>query len=83
MPYPKSIRNAPELRLGLSLFMQAFQDLDTSRLNGMSIGRIPWVQIFDYCDRIEVIGEQKDDVIYHVQAMDEWYVAWVRKKNGS
>lgn len=81
-PYPDSIRNAPELKMGLGLYLQAFQDLDSSRLNGMSMGRIPWVTIYDYCDRIGVIGDQRTDLIYCIQALDVWYVNWHREKNG-
>ena len=81
-PYPDSIRKAPELDLGLGLYMQAFLDLDSSRLNGMSMGRIPWLTIYDYCDRIEVVGDQRIDLIYCVQALDAWYVEWHREKDG-
>ncbi len=80
-PYPKSIRNAPELDMGLGLYMQAFLDLDSSRLNGMSMGRIPWLTIYDYCDKIEVIGDQRIDLIYCVQSLDDWYVGWHKEKN--
>ena len=80
-PYPNSIRDAPELDMGLGLYMQAFLDLDSSRLSGMSMGRIPWLTINDYCDRIGVIGDQKVDLIYCVQGLDNWYVEWHREKN--
>lgn len=81
-PYPKSIRNAPELEMGLGLYMQAFLDLDSSRLSGMSMGRIPWLTIYDYCDRIGVIGDQRIDLIYCVQSLDDWYVEWHKEKSG-
>ncbi len=79
-PYPKSIRDAPVLTMGLGLYMQAFMDLDGSRLSGMEMGRIPWLTIFDYCDRIEVTGDQRTDLIYCVQALDAWYVGWHKEK---
>lgn len=81
-PYPQSIQNAPELRLGLNLFMQAFTDLDSSRMMSMQVGRIPWATIYDYCERIGVSGEQREDVIFQVQAMDVWYINWNKAKNG-
>lgn len=81
MPYPDSIRDAPELHPGLSLFMDAFQDLDGSRINGMSLGRIPWMAISEYCDRLEIIDDQREDVIFQVQALDTWYLGWVKSKN--
>ena len=83
MPYPDSIRDAPELCMGLGLFMQAFIDLDNSRINGMQMGRIPWITIFDYCERIGVVGEQRTDVIAHVMALDTWYLEWHKEKNPS
>ena len=56
-------------------------DLDSSRLNGMSMGRIPWLTIFYYCSAIEVTGDQRTDLIYCVQALDAWYVGWHKEKN--
>ena len=80
-PYPKSIRDAPELDMGLGLYMQAFLDLDSSRINGMSMGRISWLTIDDYCKRIGVVGDQRIDLIYCVQGLDNWYVGWHREKH--
>ena len=67
--------------MGLGLCMQAFLDLDSSRLSGMSMGRIPWLTINDYCGQIGVVGDQKVDLIYCVQGLDNWYVEWQREKN--
>ncbi len=67
--------------MGLGLYMQTFMDLDGSRINGMSMGRIPWLTIDDYCERIGVVGDQRTDLIYCVQALDAWYVDWHREKN--
>lgn len=62
--------------------MDAFQDLDSSRINGMSMGRIPWIAISEYCDRQGMDEEQREDAIYQVQTLDNWYLAWVKTKNG-
>lgn len=74
MPIPDAIQNAPELQMGLELFMQAFIDLDGSRVSGMQEGRIPWLTIWDYCDRLEILGELREDMLYLVQELDIFYL---------
>ena len=81
MPIPEKIKNAPELRLGLQLFMTAFMDLSASRPSGWGISPIPWDVIYMYCVRLELDEEQTEDTLYHVQSMDVAYITWQTAKN--
>lgn len=81
MPIPDSIRDAPELRLGLQLFLNGFMDLTGSRPSGFGISPIPWHMITDYCDRLGLSGDQTEDMIRHVQALDTVYIEKKTKKD--
>lgn len=78
---PEKIKNAPELLRGLSLYYNAFQDLSSTRAVGMSLGPIPWMAINDYCLTYEITGEQREDMFYHVAAMDNVYRSHVESKS--
>jgi len=81
MPLPDRIQNAPELFLGLELFYVAFMNLSSCRSQGYGTeGPIGWLQINDYCITYGIIGEQRDDLIYHVQHLDETYLGFKTKK---
>jgi hypothetical protein len=71
---PKPIQEAPELQLGLELFYGAFFDLASCRTSGMGEGPIPWSAIRDYCVTFEIEGEQREDMFYHVRALDVAYL---------
>lgn len=75
MPIPEKILNAPELMTGLSFFFNAFMDLTTCRYKGgYSDGPIPWVAINEYCKHHYIVGEQREDLEYHIQRMDMEYM---------
>ena|ERR1017187_993375 len=69
-PIPERIANAPELRLGLELYLQAFFDLDSERSHGMGLTRIAWSSIVDYSIALGLNEDETDDMIYFVKAMD-------------
>lgn len=73
LPLPGKIQNAPELELGLELFWSAFWDLNSSRPIGLDEGPIRWVDIWDYCDRMEIYDEQREDLLHHIKEMDQAY----------
>lgn len=81
MKMPEKIKNAPELRLGLQLFMNAFMDLSASRPSGFGLSPIPWDAIYMYCVRGEMDEEQIEDTLYHVQRLDTAYLNWNAAKN--
>lgn len=60
--------------------MTAFHSLTSSRSYGLEQGPIPWGAIQDWCDRYEIEGEQREDVMYHVRALDNAYLEECRKK---
>lgn len=78
LPLPKRIQNAPQLELGLELYYGAFFDLNSCRPVGMEEGPIRWIDIHDYCDRLEIVGDQRDDMHYHIRSMDNAFLEWKR-----
>jgi len=79
---PKAIKNAPRLLPGLDLYLMAFHRLDTCRNASFSgIGNISWAAIMDYCDRTGIRDqEQRDDMEYHINALDSVYQEWIASK---
>lgn len=80
---PSRIANAPQLQIGLQLFLQAFLDLDTDRQAAMSVLPIPYSSIWNYTAAFELDDEQTADVFYHVRSMDNFYLKWFASKNKS
>lgn len=79
-PLPDRIKNAPELQLGLEFFYLAFLELSSCRYLGFGAGPIPWLSISSYCEINDVVGEQREDLIFHVQKLDQAYLDWESKK---
>ena len=77
---PKRIAEAPILQQGLEIFYIAFFDLSSSRPIGFSEGQISWISMWDYCERLEIRGSQRDDLIYLVSAMDRAYLKHRKKE---
>ena len=77
-PVPEKILNAPVLDLGLEFFYVAFQHLLTCKsFNGV----IPYTDIEAFATANDVVGEQRDDLHYHIRALDNWYSEWSEKKS--
>lgn len=83
MPLPDFMLNAPELQIGLQLFLQAFFDLDTERSHSMGIVLIPWSSIKDYARTYEFDEEQTEDLLFLIRAMDIAHTKNISKKNGT
>lgn len=73
-PIPDRIANAPELILGLDLFINAFLDLDSERNSGFALGPIPWTKIKEYAQTYDFDLELTEDLIYYVKALDNDYL---------
>jgi hypothetical protein len=58
----------------------AFLDLTTCREVGYAVGPITWMTLQRYAEVYEVEGEQREDLFYHVQKLDEAYLKWSRAK---
>lgn len=80
MPIPDRIKNAPELELGLGIYLGAFYDLDTCRPVGWEEGPIPWTAISEWCDRHGLDGDQRDAMNHHIRAMDLEYLKYRASK---
>lgn len=81
LPLPKAIQNAPSLRLGLELFMQGFNDLDSSRTIGMVEGPISWNAVQEYCMLNELDEDQTADMHYYIREMDSEFLKERKKKS--
>jgi hypothetical protein len=84
-PVPDKIKNAPELQRGLEFYYMAFQDLHTCRNSGgmSGDGPISWFAMNDYCDRLGVWHDDREDLIFLVGKMDDAYRKHVAKKHES
>lgn len=81
MPIPDKIANAPLLYLGLDLYYSAFMDLTTCRGHSYGTeGAISYLHISEYCMVHDIWGEQRDDMIYHMQHMDAAYLQYKGNK---
>lgn len=81
MPIPPKIANAPELTLGLELYLEGFLDLSSCRSVGMSLGPIPWTAMDRYCEVEGIADETRDDFIYLVKGLDVYYLELMEAKS--
>lgn len=61
-------------------YLKAFNTLGTSRLNGMSVGPIPWDKILDYGIRFGLDSEMLDPFLKIILELDEAYLKELNKK---
>lgn len=80
MPLPARIAEAPVMLIGLGLFWEAFWDLMNSRPVGMALGHIPWTAVNEYANVMEIVGDQRLDLYYHVRKLDEAYLVHANKE---
>ena len=67
--------------IGLELFYGVYVDLSSCRPIGWGPGPIPWTAVDQYARRYGIVGEQFDDLVYYIRAMDLAYLAHYDKKN--
>jgi hypothetical protein len=80
-PIPARFLTAPELYAGLGLYHMAFMDLTTCRQISQGVmGPISWQSIQNYCNEYDIHGEQREDMFYFVQKLDEAYLNWSHDK---
>lgn len=60
--------------MGLEFYYQAFVELNSCRMQGMSEGPIPWTAIEQYCQLKDITGHQKEDLFTHIEEMDAAYL---------
>lgn len=80
LPLPAKIADAPQLALGLQLYLVAFFDLLGQRQFGMVAGPIPYLSIAEYCDRLGLDNECRDAVHHHVSHLDKVYSQYLERK---
>lgn len=80
-PLPERIQNAPELRTGLQLYIQAFFDLDSERSHAMGLVAIPWSSINEYAKAFDFDDEQKDCLFFFIRRLDASHLKRLEAKN--
>lgn len=83
MAVPKEIVDAPELRLGLDLFLQAWLDLNSCRSVGMGVGLISWLAREDYAVRCGFDEDQREALHHHIPKMDAVYLEHLDRQRES
>ena len=81
-PIPDRIANAPNLKEGLSFYLQAFFDLDSERSQGFNVGRIPWTAIVTYGRYHGLYRDEIDILVEHIRALDTANLNWIAEKGG-
>ena len=61
-------------------YIQAFQDLNTTRALGFSVGPIPWDRIAEYADRLGLERDVAAGFVLVIRMMDAAYTDWARKE---
>jgi len=79
-PIPERIANAPELKLGLELYLFAFFDLDAERTHAFSPTPIPWSSIKSYAEFYEFSFEQTEELFFYIREMDNAHLKKIAKK---
>ena len=79
-PLPKVIQEAPELTLGLQLYLNAWFDLNSCRDSGWSPGPISWLDIHEYATVNEFDEDQREALHFHIPGMDTVYFEYLEQK---
>lgn len=80
-PLPERIANAPELLLGLQLYLQAFFDLDSERSHSTGLVAIPWTSINEYAKAFDFDEDQTEDLFFFIRKMDASHLKRLELKN--
>ena len=80
LPLPDRMQNAPSLLPGLHMYYQAFLDLTSCRMLGISEGPIPWTATQQYAVILELNDEMRDDLHYYIREMDNAYLKYKKSK---
>ncbi len=80
-PLSERIQNAPELRIGLQLYIQAFFDLDSERSHAQGLAAIPWTSINEYAKVFDFDEEQTDDLFFFIRKLDASHLKRLDAKN--
>lgn len=75
-PLPEWAAEEPILSPGDEVFLRAFYNLTTCRQIGMSIGPIPWTDIYKYALFLELDKDLIDPFIQIIREMDSGWLNW-------
>jgi hypothetical protein len=81
-PIPKKFAEAPDIPLGLDMYLEAFWDLSSCRSAGWGVGPIPWTAILDYAHAYGLDPEQTEDLVYYVRVLDKAYIEHSQRQQG-
>lgn len=79
-PFPKWIREAPELLPGLEYFYQCFFEIAGDRPVGMGVGPLPYMLLRTYGIAKGESEDELDDFIYLLREMDREYCAYNQER---
>lgn len=79
-PLPDRIANAPELRIGLLLYIQAFFDLDSERSHAMGLVSIPWTSINEYAKAFDFDEDQTEGLFFLIRRLDNAHLKRLESK---
>lgn len=79
-PLPERIKNSPELKPGLELYINAFFDLDTERNHGNGLCAIPISSIAGYARMFDFDKEQTEDLLYFIREMDDAHISRMKQR---
>ena len=77
---PQWYLDEPPLEPEDFFYIQAFQDLNTTRALGFSVGPIPWNRITEYADRIGLESDVAGGFALVIRTMDAAYTDWAQKQ---
>lgn len=60
---------------------EAFNVLSPSRNVGMGAGAIPLSEVKAYCEMFDVAGQEKEDLLYLIRALDDEYLKITNEKH--
>lgn len=79
-PIPNKILNAPELTLGLHLFIDAFWELNSERSIGMGLGPIPLTSVLAYASEYDFDDDQRSDLVFFIRSLDAAFLKRMDEK---
>lgn len=76
---PKRVQNAPVLRLGSALYLNAWFDLDLER-DRSKFEPIKRSNCFEFASDYEFSWEQCEDLWFYISRMDREFLKWYKSK---
>ena len=77
---PDRIKNAPQLRLGLELYLDAFFDLDSERTHALAVTPIAWSSIAKYAEFYSFDETQTEDLFFFIRGLDNTHLEKLEHK---